>query len=117
MPRNLKLTGLKTYTGAAVKNTVVNKGEIVRLNDDIAALVEQGGRASTEGDFIGYFSDAPEGVPVNHNFSDDKEAEVIKVAKVLPGRRSAKAEEEPDATQTDVSPAKRSSTVQRRTPK
>lgn len=90
MPRNMKLTGLKSYTGAAVKpanmeTRVINKGEVCRFSDDVADKVEQSGRFDKENEWKPYWTEVADDVVVNHNFSGDdvKEApaDLAKLAK------------------------------------
>lgn len=80
MSMKLKLTGLVTYTGHATKlpgveaAAVVRKGEIALFNDDIATRLLDGGKVTSEGDFVGYWTQVENDEPPQHNFATDEVA-------------------------------------------
>lgn len=89
MSKNLKLVGLKSYTGLATikegksEADVVHRGEIACFPDDIAEKIMDGGRANLEGDWISYWQAAPDDATPNHNFTQEK----IKVEKLTDEQR------------------------------
>lgn len=72
---NLKLVGIKTYTGAATmhgtESVVVHKGEVCRFSADVAKKVLKGARFNRENESVSYFQEVPDDAKVHHNFSGD----------------------------------------------
>lgn len=59
MSKLLKLTGLKSYTAPALGEVVVQKGQIIRVSDKIARLLEKGQKnpKSADDEPIPYFTE------------------------------------------------------------
>lgn len=75
MSKVLKLSGLKSFTGPFTGGVVVQKGEVIRVTDAVAAKIEEGGRNNSEGEKIHYWVEPTASDKVNHDFTDGKEAE------------------------------------------
>lgn len=90
MSKNLKLTGLVSYTGVATtKNgvsVVVKRGEVSRFSDEVAEKVLEGFRVNRENQEVPYFEEVGEDAEINHNFTDEKLETVKSSVDALSGR-------------------------------
>ena len=73
---NLQLKGLASYTGkATTKNGiagVIKRGEVARFTLSIADKVLEGGRVNREDNWVPYFVQVDDDVPVNYNYTEDE---------------------------------------------
>jgi hypothetical protein len=99
MSKVLKLTGLATYTSAAVNHELVKKGQKVRFSDTMAERVMKKGRYNADNEFTPYFAEQPVGTPFDMDFSkepvkaiEDEDVIVpVKAAVKKPVQRKMKA--------------------------
>lgn len=72
---NLKLKGLASYTGKATSKDgvadVIKRGEVARFKLSIADKVLEGGRVDREDNWVPYFVQVDDDVPVNYNYTDE----------------------------------------------
>lgn len=104
MSKLLKLTGLKSYTAPALGEVVVQKGQIIRVSDKIARLLEKGQKAPKSAD------DEPTPYFTEPTIS---EANKVDIDFTVPKPTSV---DEPDEDETPPAPApaaKKATTVRR----
>lgn len=72
---NLQLKGLNSYTGKATSKDgvadVIKRGEVARFKLSIADKVLEGGRVDREDNWVPYFVQVDDDVPVNYNYTDE----------------------------------------------
>lgn len=101
MSKILKLTGISSYISAATRGVNVMKGMVCRFPEDVANQVLDYSRPDKEGAEIPYFTEAPAGAKIDHDFTtpvavlDDGRDTVRTAVKQSPSRqrRPAKTEE------------------------
>lgn len=90
MAKNLKLTGLVSYTGLATMkdgvSVVVKNGEVCRFEDAVAEKVLEGFRVNRENQEVPYFEEVAGDTPINHNFTNEEVKTVKSDTDALTGR-------------------------------
>lgn len=71
MSKILKLQNVKTYSAPFTNGVAIQKGETIRVSDEIAAKVEQGGRTNLEGERLDYWQEMPADTKVDHDYAPD----------------------------------------------
>lgn len=103
----LKLTGISSTTNPKFRDTIVRKGEVVRMDADLAEILQEGFRTGAdEGSAnIPYWTEVTDdAVKVNHDFSTPVDAPVKAAPDAAPVAAAADAkaatETAPAATTT-----------------
>lgn len=68
MAKNLKLTGLASYTNGVMGTTVLKKGQTGRFDDHIADKIMASYRLNTDGEKVSYWTEVADDAPVDHVF-------------------------------------------------
>lgn len=98
MPTNLKLAGLKTFVAPFTGTILIKKGEVIRVSDQIAAKLEEGGRNNSEGEFVPYWVEPGANDAVTYDFSGVPAAAAPAVVRQTPVATENVEESAPPAT-------------------
>lgn len=97
MAKLLQLDAIKSYVGPRTENTLIAKGQVVRVDDEVAEKLLEGYEIEIGGDgnIKHHWIEKPEGTPFHYDFTGGS----VKVGKA--GQEVQAEEDDPSATQTE----------------
>lgn len=107
----LKLTGISSTTNPKFRDTIVRKGEVVRMDADLAEILQEGFRtgADENSESIPYWTEVTDDtVKINHDFSTPADTPVKAAPDAAPVASTAAADTKAAAETVTTTATRRS---------